>query len=377
VTPLSLPPLFSLTIFDGIPPQEEGEDPTVFYYYSVRSTSRDTQFNDAGLYLTFLGFCRDFRPSHDCEYFQTDMFLTTISVIQESVYAAAVYDIQSPSALKSPRILMESMRLFCDVYKMFANPDVDEIRKVLVQWPIMTRIAPSFDLFNFSESVLAECQQQIGGLHSAAFFFQGHLFHSSMEVGDASALYVAYRARVGAFGKVSLQSAETGTPSLFQLPSVFLGSEWVFPVIVIYGELVVIFTFVSCPDTIDKSGFAAADGKLVHLLKTILQCNQDTSRPRQRNANAEYCRITGPTVLTKPLKLGEPSVIDPSLSMIAGISTDFASVAVETGQGSKEWLFIDHDGPITTLVTVNSGQDLTLGDTVAFCLQQLQTENLS
>ncbi|MDR1359821.1 MAG: hypothetical protein LBJ82_02470, partial [Deltaproteobacteria bacterium] len=96
-----------------------------------------------------------------------------------------------------------------------------------------------FSLFNLSERVLAECQQQVGDLSTGAFVFQGHLFHTSMPLTDAAALYLAYRARIGCFAHIQARSGDTDKPSLtvFPLPQLILSAGPVFPVIVLYGDV--------------------------------------------------------------------------------------------------------------------------------------------
>ena len=112
---LKIPSLISFAIYDGIPPKEEGMDPTVFWYWPTE-TPIDTQLNNVGLYLTFTGFCRDFRSSKDCEYIQTDSSITCFGNIGADVCFAACFQTTDVTYC---RILLKLIHAFETACLMF------------------------------------------------------------------------------------------------------------------------------------------------------------------------------------------------------------------------------------------------------------------
>jgi len=63
--------LHSFLIFNVKPPKKEGALPTIYWYFSNEDHSNEYKLTQVGLIITFVGFCRKFKPSHDCDYIFT------------------------------------------------------------------------------------------------------------------------------------------------------------------------------------------------------------------------------------------------------------------------------------------------------------------
>ena len=152
---ISFPKFISLTIFDGIPPKEEGADPSVFYYYPEDKV-KDEQYNDVGLFLTFLGFCRDFRSSSDCEYFETDKLITCFCNLGSEVYCCVTFSNQDMSYL---HIFQQQTKLFCSVFKTWfyepkRNGDIVDFGVDYKLESIVPKLFHIFDFYPFFKTII-------------------------------------------------------------------------------------------------------------------------------------------------------------------------------------------------------------------------------
>ena len=209
-----MPPLDSFIIFDGIPPKEEGADPVVFWMYPDYTGPDKEQysnsiFNRVGLYLTFIGFCRDFGANKYCEYFQTDQFLTVFTCIGAEVYCAATFQTSDSSKHIILEKSMEAFRaLFLHIFTppvrkgddidkesvaKFALDFLDDLLRIFQFNPILPRLSPSYDLWSLCEGAIATSKEAIPHLIGASFLWDNYLIHSTLSPEIVLSLYFAYK----------------------------------------------------------------------------------------------------------------------------------------------------------------------------------------
>jgi hypothetical protein len=344
-----MPPLVSLAIFDGIPPQEEGQDPTIFSYFSSRATTRDSQFNEVGLYLTFLGFCKDFNSSEDCQYIETDKLLTTLTCLTGTKYAAATFDVVNGTT-KSRRVLMASMSVFATLYCMLPGADVGELLKIFRVSPFVSRLAGSLDAWTLCEGVFADAHRDIGDLIGAVFYRHDSLFHCSIPPTTAAAIVLAIKARVGFFAAVPL---EPDRMSRIALPPLELPDGTAFPLVMAHMGLIIVLLF--------ASAIGEVDVKLGNL-KAVLDC---TGRDAQKSGTVFRCEDMS-VIARVPAEFPEKAV-----GFLRDQDVGFIMALFEGGGG---WTFLEKDGDAATVV--RAGEVKGLADAVATCVRQVAAERL-
>jgi hypothetical protein len=344
-----MPPLVSLAIFDGIPPQEEGQDPTVFAYFSSRSTTRDSRFNEVGLYLTFLGFCKDFNSSADCQYIETDKLLTTLACLSGTTYAAATFDVFN-GVTKSPRVLMASMSVFATLYRMVPDADIAELVKIFRIPPFVSRLAGSLDAWALCEGVFADAQRHVGDLIGGLFYRHDFIVPCSIPLTTAAAIVLAIKARVGFFAAVPLEPDRMGRIALQRLE---LPDSTTFPLVVAHMGLIVVLLF--------ASAVAEVDVKLGNL-KAVLDC---TARDTQKSGAVFRCEDMS-VIARGPAEFPEKAV-----GFLRDQEVGFVRAVFEGGGG---WMFLEKDADTATLA--RAGEVKGLPDAVTACVRQVAAENL-
>jgi hypothetical protein len=341
-----MPPLVSLAIFDGVPPQEEGQDPTVFSYLSSRATTRDSQFNEVGLYLTFMGFC-NFNASEDCQYIKTDKLLTALARLSGTTFAAASFDVAN-CATKSPRVLMASMSVFATLYRMLPGADVAELLRVFRIPPFVSRLVASLDAWTLCEGVFADARQHVGNFLGGLFYRHDCLFHCSIPLMTAAAIVLAIRARVGFFAAVPLEPERIGRVAL---PPLELPDGAAFPLVVAHMGLIVVLLF--------TSAVTAVDAKLGNL-KALLDCTAHRAKKPEAVVRCEGASV----IARNPAEFPEKAV-----GFLREQDVGFVRAAFEGGTG---WTLLEEDGDLATVAKV--GEVKGLADAVAAFVTQVATE---
>lgn len=265
---MNLPSLISFAIYDGIPPKKEGEDPTVFWYWPTE-TPIDSQLNQVGLYLTFTGFCRDFRSSKDCEYMQTDSSITCFENIGEDVCIAACFQTTDVTYC---RILLLLIRAFKSACLMFYPPpvrtktgDVDnisnliqDIKDYLVFFkyiPFFNSFPPNLDLWIKCEEAIANMKVRFPTIKSVAFTYKDYIVHNSMNPDDLFSLYISCKAKIEILMGFSIPENQRpknqpvwlvglSSKNLLFSPSINLSdSSTGSPIIISYNDLIVFIIF--------------------------------------------------------------------------------------------------------------------------------------
>jgi hypothetical protein len=391
---MSALPLVSLSIFDGIPPQEEGQDPSVFYYWSAEKISKDSQFNEIGLYLTFLGFCREFRASKDCQYFQTDRFFTCFANLDGSVFAAACFDVAPPNAPRSPRVFLAAMQLFASLYIMrspeFNRQVIFDLQRVFCRMPFLAKLPPSLELWHCCQEAIAESMQSVPIMRGAAFLFEDSLVHTSLDPRDVIAISIAYRAEVEAFCSFGGRRGVPPNQVIWGLgplpddkistrthpPKVTLSDGPGYPVILIYNELSAIIA-IAQPPTLGLEHFAQLNTVFGAFMGPVCEkCKRVYGG--EANGSMEFLRADGMVVLTKPIRgkgrFSDREKVDSMLRFLDDQDSGFIRACIQVGQPSG-WLFMEKADEQATLVS--SAQPAgPLADVVPEFVKQLGSENL-
>ncbi|KAK8870803.1 vacuolar fusion protein ccz1 [Tritrichomonas musculus] len=268
----NLPPLISFAVYDGIPPKEEGMDPTVFWYWP-NDTPIDVQLNQIGLYLTFTGFCRDFRSSKDCEYIQTDYSFTCFDNIGADVCLAACFKTTDPDYY---RILMKLLHVFRSVCLMLCtspvrtkNGDVENLPN-LIQFineflvifryiPILNSFPPNIDLWIKCEELIANMKGKFPTIIGAAITYKDYIVHSSINQEDLLSLYISCKANFKMLTEfaplekpkdqfvwlVGISGGYSQKPLVFCPRITLSDTSSGYPIIVLYNELLVFVIFSS------------------------------------------------------------------------------------------------------------------------------------
>jgi hypothetical protein len=390
---MDLPPLRSLAIYDGIPPQEEGEDPKVLYYYP--DVSADTKFNEVGLYLTFLGFCRDFRSSEDCQYFETETLFTCFANVGGTNYAAATFDVSRPGVTRSPRVLLASMRTFAALYQMLfrANEslsagDIQDLQKVFTVPPFLSKLPPATSLWLLCEEALAESIQTFHHVRGGAFLFDDMLLHTSIDPRDVSAIYIAHKAQVSKFcwrPRAQFSASELawavggwpdGTDSSQGPPRLELRGEPLYLVMLKRGELSILVLVLE-PVQLNLhefSGLLNAFGAIS--TKIYNECKRYV---KSEPGGAEIFRAEGQWALAKPIKsngrFADRDRTDCFLRFIGEQKLAFARAVVQVG-GPVGCVFMEQFAEQATLVSVPQTSEKSLVTSVQDCLRELKRAKL-
>jgi hypothetical protein len=381
---MSMPDLISFSVYDGIPPQEEGKDPVVYYYWSQKHVSQDAQFNEIGLFLTFKGFCGDFRSSKDCEYFQTETGITCFSDIGADVAISATFDLTKPNTVKSPRVLVASVHRFADVYRAcFPTPyrigltAVDEqtdsifnnylsnFQKVFQYAPFLNRLPPNPDLWTLCEKVFVAAKQTSVYVRTGAFLHNGKVFHSSMNPTDLFAVQVCLDTRPYDAWGLNLNIAQTDelrwltgpvrsvTGQVIPLfPCMFFEDGPGYPIILGLGNLVVVLIF---------SEMHAISAEVVEPVKTaIAPFLPDIAVGANLLLNSEptkteIYRDDGISVVSKPVELPQSSVLasrertEAVMDFLDLRGQGFVRFTGQVGQPGN-WIFLERQGQRSTAI---------------------------
>jgi hypothetical protein len=396
-----MPDLLSFTVFDGIPPQEEGKDPVIYYYWSQKQMSQDAQFNEIGLFLTFRGFCADFRASKDCEYFQTETSLTCFSDLGADAAVAATFDLTKPNTIKSPRILATSVHRFSAAYRAsFPAPyrlDLTTLdsnteyifRSFLVNFqkmfqyrPYLSRFPPSTELWALCEKALVAAKQQCLPIRSGAFLYGGRVVHSSLVPSDLLSVYLCLETRPhDGWGDVAASTEEarwiTGPVKAGQalLPLMFLSDGSGFPIAIGHGNLVALFVF-SESSAISGDAIEPLRGAVADLLPDIAAtCSTVLKGENQRKC--EFYRDDGTLLLTKPVDIPKGSLlasrerVEAVMDFLEWQRDGFARFTGQIG-GSANWLFLEKDGKTATAVAFEDAGAKHFPDVAAEAVQLLR-----
>lgn len=397
---VKLPPLISMAIFDGIPPKEEGKDPTVFWYYPD-TISIDHQLNQVGLYLTFLGFCRDFQASSDCQFIQTDSTFSCMENLGSECFVAACFQSKDPA---NQRLLTKQLSVFASIFKLlFESVTRDEqgnVNKTFLFdftqyvpkfielfnfYPYLPKLSPNLGLWILCEEALATLKMKLPTIRNAAFIYKDKLVHSCMSPNDTLALYMST--------KIPVHYYQFATPKDKRLKDKFYwivgmieknlliphcnftdGSSYL--TISTFNDLMVFLTF---PMPRDQ------DGKTFNLLEEIItpfmrdidkMCDKLLSQENgvklgmsiyKDDGNYTSLRLCGAP--GDPLR--EPEKPE---QMIHFMDTNDSEFIRFSGQLSKEnFLFIEKDGPLSTMIYRHSN---TFIENITTSVTDLKATNL-
>lgn len=370
--------LISFCVFDGIPPQKEGEDPTIFWYYPENVPEND-QLNMTGLYLTFIWFSRDFKASKDCEFFQTDKTFCCFCHLGEQIYCAATF--KYVDAARN-RYRINQMEVFRNVFSVIfsaptRDPETNMVEKnsdfsdnfgnllgVLNQPPLLLRLAPSLDLWNSCEEALAIAKYSMPNIRSAAFIYKDRLLHTSMHPSDALALYTSYKAKVKRLFSFAPEPKEntfqwlTGLCKIVQseqiitfLPTVNLHDGLVLVATIRYNDLI-LFVALLMPKEINKEAFQPLEDALKPLLPKIVEkCNAKLALP-QSSKITSY-REDGLLKITSPMNVQTGVIANQTMtgSLVDALNnneSDFVRFCEQVD--NEHWMFMEKDGKQTTIV---------------------------
>jgi hypothetical protein len=385
-----LPPLRSVSIFDGTPPQEEGEDPKLFHYWPKATVSKDAQLNEIGLYLTFLGFCKDFRASSDCQYFETDSLFTCFAHLYGTVYAAAAFDVSKPNVMKSPRILQTLMHTFAALYVMvkdfqdFTSDRIEDLQKIFTQFPFLSKAFPVRDVWMLCEEALADSMQIVKNLRGGAFFFDGMLLHTSIDPADVAVIYLAHKAKITTFYQGDYSSGDevvwvlgSFSNNHCQPPKVQLSDGPAHLVMLAQGRLTMLMVF-SEPHVMNPGEFKPVRDTLDPFAGSLLRACQKLRPPEV--VGAEVLRVEGQFEMARPLtsqglkgsaKFFDWKRTDCYVKLITEQKLSFTRAVMQVGAPPR-WLFMEQFGDQAALVARSPGTSVTLPDAVRHCLDELK-----
>lgn len=204
-----LPPLQYFALYDGIPPREEGQDPTVFYYFP-ETTELNTQYNRVGLFIAFAGYSKSFHCSKVCEYYQTDTNFTCFAEIGADVYMAATFKTESSIyhrlLLKSMEILKSACLILihsppCRTSDGEIDPNsfnhliryMRGLLDIFKYMPFFESLPPSMDIWLLCEETIVNLISQVPTIQSVAFVHQNKLLHSSMNPDEVLPIYLVFK----------------------------------------------------------------------------------------------------------------------------------------------------------------------------------------
>lgn len=392
---MELPRLISFTVFDGIPPQQEGEDPTVFWWYPVE-TPIDDQLNQIGLYLTFVGFCRDFRASQDCQYFQTDQAFSCFAYLGADVYAVATFATTDEVLY---RTLVSTIELFASLYHMlFGYPErlpdntidkksqeifktqLDEMGRIFSQSPFLSKMTPSSDLWTICEEAIACSKERLPHVRSMAFIFGNKLVHTTMDERDVACLYSAYKAPLREIFQI-----EDGQPGKLTwcvgikkgelaVRKVNMADGPAFPVFLKSNSLLVIIAFAE-PRSLTLDQFLPIEETLLRFIEVIRpKCESALSQSNLKRLiyrDNGRCKVTKPMEMSENLPFGFPGTTERFVRFMESYRSDFVRFASRSSRpGRDTWLFMERDGDIVSMIDSPANDLPDIVSQSAKCLQE-------
>ena len=385
-----MPKLLSFAVYDGIPPKEEGQDPTIFWFWP-HNIEKDIQLNEIGLYMTFTGFCRDFRSSKDCEYFQTDQMLVVFVNLGAEVYAAAKF---ACNEAVYARMCTTSIKLFSKLFKMFfPEPKrmkddlldkitlnnfekyLDEMLNVFKLYPFISKISPSLSLWTVSEELVSDIKSALPCMRGAAMIYNGKLIHSTMEPDDFTLMYFALYSKLKnlfPYTRPNPQSSFTWVMKDYRNPLNFKNFKG-YPAIVASQNLICFFIF---SKFMDYSPIESVVDSLSH--KIIETCNTTISNSLAATPSAY--RDNGNMTLLRPdsnnsafKSVGNNEHL---ISFLQSNSNNFIRFCGKTESKNQlfdSWLMLEKDFDQFTFV---EGQGKTLSAVMTDCTDFLKSAML-
>jgi hypothetical protein len=213
------------------------------------------------------------------------------------------------------------------------------------------------------------------------------LLHTSINPTDVSAIYLAYKAEVSTFCPKGLKSRGTydelawslgiwPSPSdygLFPPLRVELSDGPAFLGILTGAELSILIVF-SEPHSIELSAFNPVKGILAPFARNLIDHCKGLKKS-DGGQGIEFLRMEGQFGMKEPVKshgrLSDREKTDGYLRFIGEQKLAFTRAVVQLGQPAG-WLFMEQFGEQTTLVAASTGRDVTLGDSVQYCLRELK-----
>lgn len=372
-----MPNLISFAIYDGIPPKEEGQDPTIFWYYP-HSVSKDSQLNEIGLYMTFTGFCRDFRSSQDCEYFETDKSLTVFINMGADVFAAARFETSNPSY---HRACLQSIKMFNRIYTMLFSPPsrlpddsldaetsrifntyLDEMINLFKSPPFIGKTVASLELWTFCEEIFSDIKTENSLFRSGAILYNGKIIHSSMNSNDLLSLFLCYRTELPTLfpcEKLDGQNSEfKWILKNFKKP-VKLSSITGIPVIFSYQKLLVILIFSSFCD------FAPIQKAIEPLLQKDISTFKATADLEEKQSPSSYHEENGNTILIWPSKqdsvFGDQSQNELLVNFMNANNNQFVRLC-GTSEQKNSWIILEKANNRSTFIDI---QGKTMGEAMS------------
>lgn len=397
--------LLSVAIFDGIPPQAEGEDPKLFAYWPDNGDIND-QLNTIGLYLTFLGFCKDFRASEDCEYFRTDKAMTLLKHIGASVYVGVQFRDVQRATLRAKQSLMQ---LFIKTYTMFfpmpqrlpdntIDPSSIEIFKsslnefvaLLQGCPFMSKMCPSLDLWTLCEDAIANARQRLPTIRSAAFVYTNRLIHTTMDPNDALCLYAAFKAPFTETLQIN-KSVSESPPTLQWAVGLEKGDTYVphfrrvtltdgpaFPTILLFKNLTMIIAF-SEPCSLEVSEFQPIESILAESAPKI-HANCESAITYSMREQGTFLAVKQDSLfrVTKPMVPNERSSCFMSGQTVENMtywlnknSKSIVRVGMTKQEANTKFLFMEKDSDTVTFLTTNTDPSRPMADVMSEMVNRL------
>lgn len=372
---IDLPNLISFCAFDGIPPQKEGEDPTVIWYYP-EETSMNDQLNMVGLYLTFMGFAADFRAG-EWEYFQTDKCFCCIQHLGAQLYVAAAFALTDDL---SPRYCIQQLQVFKSIFGIvFPPPTRDpetnlleknneitksfmDMLKIFKHRPILKRIKPTLELWNVCEEALAIAKYSMPNIRSASFIYKDRLVHTSMHTNDALAFYIAYKANISRFF-IFKPDFEPDTfqwltglvkeknQTLYFLPTVTIYEGLVLLAVVRYNDLVM-FISLLMPKDMTKETLIPLEEPLKTIMPNIAKICKKTLDGDKKDSVAAY-RNDGKVEITAPMNPAHGLIANDKATnrIVETLDKNDSDFIRFVGRLENDhWLFAEKDGNTTTII---------------------------
>jgi len=113
--------LYAFIVFDSVPPNGEGADPVIYWFYPSDGFSSDQKLNLTGLIITFLSFSQKWGANSPCDYILTNLHEITVLELKNSLTLALI----THKAVSSKRSLLRSLLEYCkSMYFSFFYSDV-------------------------------------------------------------------------------------------------------------------------------------------------------------------------------------------------------------------------------------------------------------
>ena len=130
-------------VFDAFSMKPDGSDPVVFYSYPQSGQSQHFAVNQAGLLITFVKFCKRFRPTRDCDYILTRSRETALLELSDEIWISVSRDVvDAPGRY----YLISILQTYRRIYELFFEKPVrDKVTKVVLP-RMRRRLADAFDM---------------------------------------------------------------------------------------------------------------------------------------------------------------------------------------------------------------------------------------